>query len=228
MARWPVLLALVLLQVLALVRVGYLMLPYFSAPPLALLQPYLPASAPCRLGAVAALMALPAPPPVDCAALGLQQRAQRAALIDTVMLNNEAEVLLLRLLELDAVVDAFVVVESSSTFTGLPKALVLDEHAACFSRWRGRIHRVVAQPPNGSTAWESEAWLRNQLAQGAGEVIARARQGRGGGAAPWSSDKDILYAVSDVDELPRPLAFAAAAQCTGYLTPIAFQLDRFF
>ncbi len=202
------------------------MLPYLSAP---MLQPYKFSSS-CRLGAVAALVAVPAPAPVDCASLGLQQRAHRAALIDTVMLNNEAEVLLLRLLELDAVVDAFVVVESSTTFTGLPKALVLDEHAECFRRWRKRIHRVVVQPPNGSTAWESEAWLRNKQTQGAAEVIAAARVGSGNSQAhsSWASDEEILYAVSDVDELPRPLAFAAAAQCTGYKTPIAFQLDRFF
>ena len=183
----------------------------------------------CALGSYAThLLSIPPPSTTDCAAIGLFPRAHRATLIDTVMVNNEAEVLLLRLLELDSVVDAFVVVESRNTFTGLAKNLVLDEFAGCFKRWEGRIHRIVAQPPNGSDAWAAEAWLRNMQAEGVAEMIATARSNPLPRSSSWARDADILFAVSDVDEIPRPEAYEAAASCTGYHMPIAFQLDRFF
>ena len=116
-------------------------------------------------------------------------------LYDCVTFFNELDVLDLRLHELDAVVDRFVIAESPLTFTGKPKPLVFAENRERFARFLPKIeHVVVDDMPVGAntTAWDREWFQRKALARGLS------------GAAP-----DDLVLISDVDEIPRPAALTA-------------------
>jgi len=73
---------------------------------------------------------------------------------------------------------------------------------------------------DGDGPWDREKWLRNQLSVGAG-LAALNLTDRGFKA------ENMLFAVSDIDEVPRALSYSVAKQCEGYATPIAMILDRF-
>lgn len=108
---------------------------------------------------------------------------------DACLLHDEVEMLDLRLEILDAVVDRFVVVESTVTFRGAAKPLHLVEQRARFERWRDRIVHVVVDdtPDGGDDAWARERFQRDAIARGLGDC-------RG-----WD-----VVGVSDVDEIPHP------------------------
>lgn len=107
--------------------------------------------------------------------------------IDCFLFYNEVRLLEMRIKELAGVVDAFVVVESTVTFTGEKKSLHFQENA-----WRFKganiVHVVVDDTPEG-TPWQREEYQRNQMSCGIDFLEA----------AP--SD---LIQISDVDEIPDP------------------------
>ena len=88
----------------------------------------------CSIKSVNGLSAAPAPSSVDCAAHGLRQRDAPAAIIDSFLLSYESDALFLRLLELENVVDTFVIVESRESFTGQRRTTLWDTHGYCFDR----------------------------------------------------------------------------------------------
>ena len=200
---------------------------------------------PCPIDTVKLLKFAPTPRAVDCAAHGFMRRAAPAAIIDAFLLSYEVDALFLRLLELENVVDTFVIVESRESFTGERRSILWDTHGSCFERcatakcliiaphlphslhaiertrsWAGRIVRHVVRHVEGGGPWDREKWLRNQLSVG-GSLAARNLTDRGFKA------ENILFAVSDIDEVPRALSYSVAKQCEGYATPIAMILDRF-
>ena len=107
---------------------------------------------------------------------------------DCFLFFNELKILELRLEELDAVVDRFVLVEGSRTFSGSPKPLYFHENRQLFQRYLHKINHVVVNdlPSNTESAWDLEAFQRNAILRGIE------------GAAP----EDVIV-ISDVDEIPR-------------------------
>ena len=106
---------------------------------------------------------------------------------------NELDVLELRLMELDAVVDRFVIAEAPVTFAGRPKPLWFADHRERFAPWLDRIvHVVVDDMPATHDPWTRERHQRNALARGLA------------GARP---DDGVI--VSDVDEIPSRAAIRA-------------------
>ena len=89
---------------------------------------------PCSIDSVKLLSAAPVPSSIDCAAHGLRQRDAPAAIIDSFLLSYESDALFLRLLELENVVDTFVIVESRESFTGNRRSTLWDTHGSCFDR----------------------------------------------------------------------------------------------
>ena len=89
---------------------------------------------PCSIKSVDSLIAAPAPPSIDCAAHGFRKRAAPAAIIDAFLLSYESDALFLRLLELENVVDTFVIVESRESFTGQRRDTLWDSHGSCYDR----------------------------------------------------------------------------------------------
>ena len=80
---------------------------------------------------------------------------------------NELELLELRLHELAGVVDKFVLVEATRTFTNKPKPLYFQENRARFAAFENKlVHVVVADLPDSSDAWVVERFQRNAIGHG--------------------------------------------------------------
>lgn len=174
------------------------------------------------MGDLSKLRAAPAPV-IDCEALGLRRRAHPATIIDAVLLSTEADILALRLLELDSVVDTFAILESREAHSGRQRPVLWDTHEACFQRWSRRIvHRTIDKIEGGGS-WDRENWHRNQLSSLGRDAVADKCQPH----ARQPSEDDVLFAVSDVDEVPRAETYAVLKQCEGYKWPVAPIQDRF-
>ncbi len=103
---------------------------------------------------------------------------------------NEFDLLDIRLNVLKDVVDRFVLVEATRTFSNLPKPLHFEEHKARFAPFLDRIdHVVVDDFPAFDNAWTFENFQRNAMARGLIEC----------------KDDDLVL-ISDLDEIPRPEA----------------------
>lgn len=106
---------------------------------------------------------------------------------DTFTFFNELELLELRLHELAGVVDKFVLVEATRTFTNQPKPLYYWENRARFAAFADRIiHVVVKDLPADPNPWVVERFQRNSIGRG----LANCRP-------------DDWVLVSDLDEMPR-------------------------
>lgn len=115
------------------------------------------------------------------------------AVIDCFLFFNELELLELRFRELSGVVDRFVLVESSTTFTGRPKPLVFRESQERFLGVMDRVTVVtVDDAPVQGDAWSAEHFQRNAIVRGLDHV----------------KPSDLIL-ISDVDEIPRASAVAA-------------------
>ncbi len=106
-------------------------------------------------------------------------------IVDAFTFFDELELLEMRLRELAPVVDAFVLVESDTSFAGHRKPLVFHEHRERFAEYP--IEYVcVRDMPGGDDAWAREHFQRDAIARGLGAL------------AP-----DDIVMISDVDEIPR-------------------------
>lgn len=109
-------------------------------------------------------------------------------ILDAFCFNNELEMLSLRLAVLGSIVDRFVLVEATQTFSGLDKPLYYALHKDAFGAWQDQIiHIVVHEAPVTDNPWHREAFQRNQARQ----------------AIEWLEWGNRIL-IGDVDEIPRP------------------------
>jgi len=104
--------------------------------------------------------------------------------------SDELDILEIRLNVLDEVVDYFVLVESSRTFTGNKKPLYFLENKQRFSNFLNKIRHVVVDDleyEKNCNVWQREFNQRN--------AVFRGIQGCG---------KEDFIILSDVDEIPNP------------------------
>jgi beta-1,4-mannosyl-glycoprotein beta-1,4-N-acetylglucosaminyltransferase len=114
---------------------------------------------------------------------------------DLFLAGSELEWLEIRLNTLDPVVDYFVIVEASKTFTYNPKPLYFSENYSKFEKFADKIiYRVLdfAGMENNST-WERERYQRQSLFNAVFPSLL------GEQAPVWG---DVLL-VSDLDEIPK-------------------------
>lgn len=172
-------------------------------------------------------------PSVDCVSLGLRDRSLgRALLIDAFMLAYEPPmILLLRILETIESVDAILILESDSTFTGLPRNLTWPSLEPCLARWSEKIFFSVLRrrdvPLDIFSSYLPkdqpmlvERFQRDAIATEAVSVLHELRN-RG------SREGEIFLGISDLDEVPRPEMLSTVAQCEGFLEPASFRFDAF-
>jgi len=116
-------------------------------------------------------------------------------IFDCFVFFNELDILDIRLNTLGPLVDYFVLVESTHSFTGQPKPLVYDENKARFSRFHDKIIHIIVDdmPRDAQSTFVREAHQRSAIGRGLKM------------AAP-----DDLIIVSDVDEIPKPDALRGA------------------
>ncbi len=107
---------------------------------------------------------------------------------DTFPFFNELDLLEIRLNILDPVVDRFVLVEATRTFTGKPKPLYYENNKNRFAKFADKIiHIVVDDYPPFESPWTNENYQRNCILRG----LTNAKP-----------DDRIL--LNDLDEIPRP------------------------
>jgi len=130
-------------------------------------------------------------------------------IVDCFIFYNELELLNYRLTILNNVVDYFVIVESTHTFTGKPKNLYYNDNKHMFDFFEDKIiHIVVDDFPhkfpninyehpniNGKIGeqWFNEAFQRNAIERGLKKLNLQ--------------DNDFII-VADVDEIPDPITLA--------------------
>jgi beta-1,4-mannosyl-glycoprotein beta-1,4-N-acetylglucosaminyltransferase len=125
---------------------------------------------------------------------------------------NELELLELRLMTLDPVVDYFVLVEANLSHTGKPKEFIFDQNKEMFSKWMDKIiHVKVEDLPMYSEGdiWKAENFQRNCIQRGLKDHVR-------------FGDKVI---ISDVDEIPNPDTILANLSGTN---PIAMSQYLFY
>ena len=112
--------------------------------------------------------------------------------IDCFIFNGELDMLEFRLMELDDVVDIFIIVESKITFSGLPKDLHFHLNKKRFAKWLHKIHyHVVDNMPTGSS--NEDNWLREEYQRDAIKFALDQ-------LSPNPTDRII---ISDLDEIPN-------------------------
>lgn len=125
-------------------------------------------------------------------------------IFDCFVFYNELDILDIRLNTLDPIIDYFVLVESTRTFTGQPKELVYQQNKERFARFHDRIIHVIVDdmPEQAKDTYVREAHQRSAIGRGLDQ------------AKP-----DDLIIVSDVDEIPKPeLLSSARKSATGHIT----------
>lgn len=118
-------------------------------------------------------------------------------IVDAFMFANEADILRMRLQELDDLVDTFVIVEMDVTHVGTPKESVFQQLARAdpvVKRFLPKIHAVVVRAPPTKDPWTLENAQRNGVA----DALAELRL-----------PPDAIVMNSDADEIPRPAAIRA-------------------
>jgi hypothetical protein len=119
---------------------------------------------------------------------------------DTFLFFNEFDLLDIRLHELDAVVDKFVLVEATRTHSNKPKPLYYTENRERYAAFHDKIiHVVVEDTPDTTDAWAIERFQRDAILRG----LALCRP-------------DDIILMSDVDEIPRREAVRQAAASMRY------------
>ena len=128
------------------------------------------------------------------------QTVSTPKMIDIILFNNELDLLELRLNELHHVVDTFVIIESSITFSGHPKTLYYKTFARHFEKFKDKIHHIELPPLSHKDERYSDGWGNEHYARDKGVSIAIQE------LQPQDGDWLLL---SDLDELPRPSVLLA-------------------
>jgi beta-1,4-mannosyl-glycoprotein beta-1,4-N-acetylglucosaminyltransferase len=119
-------------------------------------------------------------------------------IIDCFIFYNELDLLNYRLNILNNVVDYFIIVEATHTFTGRCKSLIYNENKHLFEKYQDKIILITVDDlpykyPNinfsNNEQWTNEHYQRNCIHNGLNKLIL--------------TDKDIII-ISDLDEIPDP------------------------
>lgn len=133
-------------------------------------------------------------------------RRSRRKVYDLFMVNNEIDMLKIRLNELYRFVDYFVILEANTTFTGLPKSMISDTTwETDFGSLKPKIiRRTLIDPGLQSTVtWDHEDLQRNAMFDQVLPMLSGAQKPEIG---------DVII-VSDVDEIPRSETLTVLRNC---------------
>jgi len=106
-------------------------------------------------------------------------------IVDCFLFTSEFSMLDIRLHELNDVVDNFILVESNTTFSGVPKPLHFQEQAEQWANWPKLESVIVLDPPKTNNPWDREAYQRNSILRGL-----------------RTYPEDTVVLISDADEIP--------------------------
>jgi len=109
----------------------------------------------------------------------------QSRIYDCFIFNDELDIVAARMAELYNVVERFVVVEGTKTFTGHPKPLHFKDNLAKFQKYLGKISHVVVDDWPLTDPWGMERHQRDSIMRG----LTPCREG------------DAIV-ISDADEIP--------------------------
>jgi len=121
-------------------------------------------------------------------------------IIDCFIFYNELDLLTYRLNLLHDIVDYFIIVESTHTFTGKEKTLYFNENKQLFEKFQSKIIHIIVNDfpykyPNinfsKNNQWVNEFFQRNAISRGLLQIHSLLRE----------NDKII---IADLDEIPDP------------------------
>jgi len=110
-------------------------------------------------------------------------------IVDVFLFCHELDMLEVRFRIYDPLVDHFVLVESSETFSGHPKPLYFAKNRKRFEPWAHKIQYWEAPRTKRGDAWLREAFQRNQLSNAVQALALH---------------PEDLVMLSDLDEFPNP------------------------
>jgi beta-1,4-mannosyl-glycoprotein beta-1,4-N-acetylglucosaminyltransferase len=134
-----------------------------------------------------------------------------AKVIDCFTFYNELKILDLRLAELKDVVDYFILVEATKTFSGENKRLYFDEIKDNYKDYP-IIHVIVDDMPESGDAWGRERHQRKSIIRGLKNISL--------------NDQDILI-LSDADEIPDSKSVKGIAE-KGLSGCAILQMDLYY
>lgn len=131
-------------------------------------------------------------------------------IFDCFTFYNELDLLELRLQELYNTVDAFVIVEGTSTFTNRPREPIFGKHAQRFKQYMDKIRYLPVDLPGSANAWDNEEAQRNAILH----------------CLLDAEDNDLIL-ISDVDEIPRPAAIEYMRDADQIIYALRMTLSNF-
>lgn len=143
-----------------------------------------------------------------CAAYDLKpfpDRSRPRKIYDLLPISTELDWLEIRMHELDRMVDYFVIVESTETFTGTQKPLFFKENYSNFTQFSHKVlyHALDLSHLRDNSTWEREAYSRNALYTSIFPSLL----------PPAAPNKNDVLLVSDTDEIPRPEVLTMLRNC---------------
>lgn len=110
-------------------------------------------------------------------------------IIDSFIFYNEYNLLLMRFTELYDIVDQFIIVEATSTFTGNQKELNLKNNLNLYEKFLNKVTYVIVNDmPNTDNPWDNERYQRACIDRGIKKL---------------NLDKDDIIIITDCDEIPN-------------------------
>ncbi|KAJ4826128.1 hypothetical protein Tsubulata_038639, partial [Turnera subulata] len=133
-----------------------------------------------------------------CQLHGWSIRSEPRRVFDGIIFSNELDILEIRWRELHPYITKFVILESNTTFTGIPKPLIFDSNRPRFAFAEGKIeHGVFEAEVQGSV--EDPFVVESEQRGAMNGLLRRAGVGIGD-----------LVIMSDTDEIPSPHTITAA------------------
>jgi len=143
-------------------------------------------------------------------------------MIDCFIFYNELDILIYRLNILNDVVDYFVIVESTHTFSGRKKKLFYNENKNLFERFKDKIIHIIINDfpykyPNISyeknEQWVNDKYQRDYISVGLEKLDLK--------------NEDLII-VSDADEIPNPEKLYEIKNKNNIIDINLFEMDLYY
>ena len=150
-----------------------------------------------------------------CSMHGWSVRTHPANVFDAIIFNNELDLLEIRIRELEPFVTKFVILESNTTFTGIPKPLWLSENAERYMFARGQMwyERMGGRKLRSK---EDPFVLERAQRKAMDDVLKRAGIREGD-----------LVIMADVDEIPSGHTIDLLRWCHGIPEVMHLEMDSY-
>lgn len=152
-----------------------------------------------------------------CYLHGWSPRSKPRRVFDAIIFSNELDILEIRWRELHPYITKFVILESNTTFTGIPKPLFFASNQARFAFAEGKIvHGVFAGRTSVQGSHEDPFALESEQRRAMNGLLRRA----------GISSGDLVI-MSDTDEIPSPHTVKLLQWCDGIPPVLHLELRHY-